>query len=217
MGLIKILLWVRFDEQRETGQKGPSDGVNHPPLWRKGPEQALGGQGGTSSARTYINLPDKRVIVAKDTDKKIWKNRWQPCRHVIRYRQSNQTARHRQPDGERGTPERGNPPEEKNFSWQPCRYVIQSRYSRTRASVKRSTFAWSQVFEWLTTVSLCATQADPIHQTERSQLYRDNHCTLKTTQCASVPLIATEHTASVFSAYRNGKQGTQAVILCSRL
>ena len=45
MGLIKILLWVRFDEQRETGQKERSDGVNHP-LGRKGPEQALGGQAG---------------------------------------------------------------------------------------------------------------------------------------------------------------------------
>ena len=44
MGLIKILLWVRFDEQRETGQKERSDGVNYP-LGRKGPEQAIGGQG----------------------------------------------------------------------------------------------------------------------------------------------------------------------------
>ena len=44
MGLMKILLWVRFDEQREDGQKWRSDGVNHP-LGRKGPEQAIGGQG----------------------------------------------------------------------------------------------------------------------------------------------------------------------------
>ena len=52
MGLIKILLWVKFDEQRETGQKGPSDGVNRP-LGRKGPEQALGGQGGVQRQNPY--------------------------------------------------------------------------------------------------------------------------------------------------------------------
>ena len=154
--------------------------------------------------------------MAKNTDKKIWKNRWQTHLNVISYRQSNQTARHRQPNGERESPERGNPPEEKSFSWQTCRYVIYSRYSQTRASVKRSTFVRSQVLEWLTTVSSCAAQAYQNNQTEQSPLYRGK-CTLKTTQCASVPLIATEHRASVFSAYRNGKQGTQVLILCSRL
>ena len=134
------------------------------------------------------------------------------------YHTDNQTRRH---DTGSQT-ERGEPPKEGTHQ--------RKKFFLTNVSLcdtitvqsdkgKRKTFRlWAVASFWMTDsrVVMCDT-SEHIHQTEQSPLYRGNHCTLKTTQCASVPPIATEHSASVFSAYRYGKQGTQVLVLCSRL